>query len=190
MPIVEQFLEGIKNYPTEQLAKYEKLRRLSTMPEVVASEAPLFGGIGDIEKRAAGKIAQGFRGLNYDEDLVRKVNALIGGRVQYGRRLEEATQPSIPLSWSNHSQSWYIGGGTTKKGQQIKLDANQILVPKAWGTRSMLEAARSHLDELPLFSGSTEAWMRGKKPFGEFLKFPNRETNWPGLSTRFKDVIE
>ena len=152
---------------------------------------PLFGLAGGVRgppkmswELAAKKIGEGLRGIVPDEEVVRKLNAIIGGRMQYGLRTEAAVEPSYRASWSNAGTEWVPGRGygVYKKGQEVQLDANEILIPKSWvGNMKHFEESLRFADPLPLYKGSTEAWTRGQARPGDFLQFPNRGTGWPGL---------
>ncbi len=90
----------------------------------------------------------------YDPELVDRINANIDRLVSYGMRTEIATgYPSYVLSWSNASARWGIYARIHKKGEQVRLDANQILVQAA---RPAIEEALPLLHMLPLFSLSYE----------------------------------
>ena len=91
------------------------------------------------------------------EDAVRKVRA----RNKYGIREEVAKYPGIVISWSNSSADWYTSYYMSKKGETVRLDANQVLLYTDKKTAN--EWCKS-LPPLPLFGSSFEAAWLGKKP--------------------------
>ena len=90
----------------------------------------------------------------YDPELVDRINANIDRLVSYGVRTEIATAyPSYTLNWSNASGQWFIFYPIHKKGEEVRLDANQILVQ---ASRPAIEETLPLLHMLPLFSQSFE----------------------------------
>ena len=194
--MAESFLDppfgetGLQAAPSfmDRLAQLLTSREAQLAFRQAALDVPIAGGVRGPPKMswelAAKKIGEGLRGIVPDEEVVRKLNAIIGGRMQYGLRTEAAVEPSYRASWSNAGTEWVPGRGygVYKKGQEVQLDANEILIPKSWvGNMKHFEESLRFADPLPLYKGSTEAWTRGQARPGDFLQFPNRGTGWPGL---------
>jgi len=92
--------------------------------------------------------------------LVDIINEQITKRTALGEREERANSPGWILSWSNVSASW----SPTKKvnkGQTIRLDANEVIVP---GTRQELRdlCMSGRLETLPLYENSFERTYEGR----------------------------
>lgn len=79
-------------------------------------------------------------------------------RQNYGRRKEEAEQLSTRLRWSNGAASWFACR-EIETGEMVDLDANEILAPCK---KETAEKFADFLPELPLYSLSTEAKVRGE----------------------------
>ena len=75
------------------------------------------------------------------------INKKIGARIAYGTREEVADKSGYILHWSNAGWCWYIQTYRIKKGQTVRLDANQILVS---GGKRVLQSVLGSLDVLPL----------------------------------------
>lgn len=97
-----------------------------------------------------------------------KLNTEISKRTTYGVREELVESDSIMIHWSNSSQDWTPIPRLIKKGEQIKLDANQVLIQfdKKLG-HDKIGHAVSCANPLPLYSFSWEAKKRGQVPFLE-----------------------
>ena len=113
------------------------------------------------------------------QEYVREINNISKERTSYGIREEITDKKSIILSWSDASKAWYpypktqeniktktskgqlkppekIYSYIAKKDMNIKLDANQILVPDNKDLDRLGHAA-SCANPLPLYSLSFEA---------------------------------
>jgi hypothetical protein len=96
--------------------------------------------------------------------IVKDVNKKVDERTTYGRRNELSEDNSIVLTWSNYSKAWYPTG-KAKKGEEINLDSNMILV-KDIKDKSKLGHAVSCLKNHPLSAVSFEAiYERKETPF-------------------------
>jgi len=91
------------------------------------------------------------------EDAVQKVRA----RKKYGIREEVAKYPGIRIVWSNSAAEWYPAYYMTKRGETIKLDANEILV---YADKKTATEWCKRLPPHPLYGSSFEAAWLGKKP--------------------------
>jgi len=90
----------------------------------------------------------------YDPELVDRINAGIDRLTSLGLRTEIATgYPSYTLHWSNAGAIWHIFYRVHKKGDQVRLDANQLLVQ---ASRPAIEEAMPLLHMLPLYGDSFE----------------------------------
>jgi len=91
--------------------------------------------------------------------VIGRINKEIQERTKYGRRIEtvQAAKAHI-LNWSNGLAAWYPYSWTVKKGSQVDLDANQILV---YGNLKRINEIAKWLDPLPLYGASFEARTRG-----------------------------
>jgi hypothetical protein len=96
-----------------------------------------------------------------DEQVIAAINKLVHQRWDYGVRTELVEKPSYHVSWSNGSAAWYVayGYGVLQPGEEVRLDANEILVPYR---KDVLERVLPKVDNLPLYCRSTEGKMRGK----------------------------
>jgi len=103
------------------------------------------------------------------EGILNVINNEISGRRSYGIREEliPKGQSGKVFSWSNGSACWYFGG-VDRGPKSIRLDANEILVtygiggwPKELNRPKIWESFKEMLIDLPLYSGSTEAKVRG-----------------------------
>lgn len=83
------------------------------------------------------------------EDAVRKVRA----RTSYGMREEVAKYPGVVISWSNSSADWYPRYYMVRKGEMVKLDANNVLLYT--DKKTALEWCKT-LPPLPLYGSSFE----------------------------------
>jgi len=92
-----------------------------------------------------------------------EVSREIEKRTSYGLRKELAEEKSTVLAWSNASKAWFVYR-TVDKGEEVILDANQILVPISPGRA---ERIRKCLPALPLYALSFEAKERGEVPKAE-----------------------
>lgn len=96
--------------------------------------------------------------------IIEEINKKVEERTSYGRRKELAETNSIILSWSNSSKSWNPAG-RAKKGEEVDLGANMILV-KNIKDITKLGHISSCLQELPLYKLSFEAiYERKETPF-------------------------
>ena len=78
----------------------------------------------------------------------------------YGvRSYEVPSSESTYLGWSNAAADWACGPVRKKKGELIRLDANELVVPYPSTVVSKFVDA---LPPLPLYYLSTEARMRGE----------------------------
>jgi len=93
------------------------------------------------------------------EALEKAVNE-IARRTDYGLRREYAEEPSTILTWSNASKSWIVTR-TVDAGEEVTLDANQIMVPVSPFRIKRIEKC---LPMLPLYELSFEAKERGEVP--------------------------
>ena len=89
-----------------------------------------------------------------------EVSREIEKRTSYGLRKELAEEKGTVLAWSNASKTWFVYR-TVDKGEEVVLDANQILVPISPGRA---ERIRKCLPALPLYALSFEAKERGEVP--------------------------
>lgn len=87
--------------------------------------------------------------------IIKEINKKIDERTSYGRRNELSEDNSIVLTWSNSSKTWYPTG-KAKKGEEVNLDSNMILV-KDIKDKSKLGHATSCLKNYPLYGLSFEA---------------------------------
>ena len=87
--------------------------------------------------------------------IIKEINKKIDERTSYGRRNELSEDNSIVLTWSNSSKAWYPTG-KAKKGEEVNLDSNMILV-KDIKDKSKLGHATSCLKNYPLYAVSFEA---------------------------------
>lgn len=99
-------------------------------------------------------------------EYLRKVNAEISDRTHYGVREEVADTNSVRIHWSNHAQKWTHIPKIVKKGEQVRLDANQVLIPydRKLG-HDRIGHAVSCANIHPLYAFSFEAKHRGQVPF-------------------------
>ncbi len=88
------------------------------------------------------------------QENVKSINNKIKERTSYGRRDEKATTPSMVISWSNESTSWYASK-RVKKGENVNLDANQLLIKTI--PMRQLELALGCLETLPLYGNAFES---------------------------------
>ena len=90
------------------------------------------------------------------EDTIESVNQRISRMVFYGVIEKTAEANGYITAWSNGSASWYVYGRSTKKGEIVQLDANQMLV---YNKSEIIKQwiAEKKLDILPLFANSYEA---------------------------------
>lgn len=102
--------------------------------------------------------------IKYLQNLNKEISKL----TSYGVREELAEQDSIELYWSNDTQKWFPTPKIIKKGEQVRLDANQLLTPydKIFG-HDKIGHAVSCANPLPLYSLSLEAKDSGQSPFIE-----------------------
>ena len=93
-----------------------------------------------------------------DKEIVEEINSQISGRTSYGQRGELATKGyATALYWSNGIAHWIVGR-RYKKGEEIYLDANEVLVQ---GVKPKdLDRLLCCLDELPLYYFSKEGRQR------------------------------
>lgn len=80
------------------------------------------------------------------------INNQINKRIQYGIRIETALKRGYKLQWSNTLAKWFVGY-SVKTGEQIKLDANEILV---YGRMKDIVSILPKLNSLPLYANSYE----------------------------------
>jgi len=108
------------------------------------------------------------KSLNQNElEAFVKINQDIEKRTSYGMRNElTPSKNSAFLIWSNASKGWYAAHpdsiwvkGKKEKGVEVRLDANQLVVPYSYRTANKFVMC---LKELPLYVCSTEAKMRGE----------------------------
>lgn len=93
------------------------------------------------------------------------INQEIEKRTSYGVRSEQTpAKNSTLLIWSNASKGWYAAHpssvwaeGKKEKGIEVRLDANQLVVPYSYRTANKFVMC---LNELPLYVCSTEAKRR------------------------------
>lgn len=78
-------------------------------------------------------------------------------RTYYGMRREKADKPSVTLSWSNGSRSWSVSSRRIEAGEEVTIDANEILVPFS---PTRMNRVLPCVIDLPLYFASTEAWAR------------------------------
>jgi len=90
------------------------------------------------------------------EDAVQKVRS----RKSYGIREEVAKYPGIRIIWSNSAAEWYPAYYMTKRGENIRLDANELLIYT--DKKTATEWCKT-LPPLPLYGSSFEAAWLGKK---------------------------
>jgi|GEM_PF-3092655 len=97
-----------------------------------------------------------------DEDLdaLEKAVKEISKRTSYGLRREYAEKRGTILSWSNASKRWIVTR-TVDAGEEVTLDANQILVP---ASPIRIKRIEDCLPMLPLYELSFEAKERGEVP--------------------------
>ena len=95
-----------------------------------------------------------------------ETNRAIENRISYGMRSELVEQePTTFLHWSNGSRRWFAAhpnsgwGKDIKKGNEINLDANQLIMPYSYETINKFAEC---LKELPLYACSFEAKKRGE----------------------------
>lgn len=92
-----------------------------------------------------------------DEMIIQIANA-IKARTTYGMRTEIAPERCSFLQWSNASGGWMLSRSTVPKGKEVKLDANQIIVPFP---KEQVAAILEFLPDLPLYDNSFErVWER------------------------------
>lgn len=89
-----------------------------------------------------------------DKEVIEDINSQISGRTSYGGRGELAQKGyATALYWSNGIAHWIIGR-RYKKGEEVTLDANEVLVQ---GVKPKdLDRFLCCLDELPLYHFSHE----------------------------------
>jgi len=103
-----------------------------------------------------------FKGDETDEEIIAALNREINSRTSYGVRLEPGPRRGVvSFMWSNGGACWYA---SPAYGSPLgyRLDANEI-VARGIGSKR-LKGLVDNLDDLPLYSGSTEA--RGRGIFG------------------------
>jgi len=96
-----------------------------------------------------------------------KINQEVNKRISYGIRNElTPSKNSTFLIWSNASKGWYTAHPDSvwvkdkkAKGVEVRLDANQMVVPYP---RKTVNKFVMCLKILPLYACSTEAKMRGE----------------------------
>jgi len=85
------------------------------------------------------------------------INKLIAERTHYGVRIVTMIKPATIMCWSNGSANWYTYHPDSishiKKGEEISLDANQIIVPFK---RNEVLKIIEDVDQLPLYANSFE----------------------------------
>jgi len=122
----------------------------------------------DFEDRVKGILSRRLEArLIQDPESVKtlaQMNSEVAKRRSYGRRTEAAPgDENCLLSWSNGSADWWSRSGymgkRISKGDEVNLDANEILVPHSCD--EVIELA-CLLDDLPLYGCSTEAKERGE----------------------------
>lgn len=108
------------------------------------------------------------------KDAYARAVADVLARTDYGVRVEVPEVSCWQASWSNGSRNWALHFYKVKRGQQVNLDANEILIYAK--TKAEAKKIASHLPALPLDAGSTEAHRRGPE---QFLSNPRgQEREW------------
>lgn len=85
-----------------------------------------------------------------------QINKLIAERQTYGVRVQVTLKSGYVLIWSNAYEKWHRSY-LIKKGEALRLDANQIFIP---GKARDIDAVLPELMPLPLYSNSFEALER------------------------------
>lgn len=95
-------------------------------------------------------------------------------RTQFGTRTETALEPGWVVSWSNGNRNWgRFMTRPVKRGQQVSLDANQIIV---YAKAREADRIASHLPAPPIDAASFEArFERGPEQFMSNPKGPEEE---------------
>lgn len=93
------------------------------------------------------------------------INEKITGLTSYGIRTELVEKPSTFMVWSNASKGWFAAhpksgwGEKVKTGEEIRLDANHLIVPYPY---KLVDKLTPCLKDLPLYGCSFEAKQRGE----------------------------
>ncbi len=109
-------------------------------------------------------------------DTYQTATAKVLARTEYGTRVEVAKQSGWILGWSNNGRRWGRYHRSVKRGEEVKLDANEILL---YGPARYIDNIAKQLPYLPLYQYSTEAGLRGPLGPGGPLD-PERFTSNPG----------
>jgi len=80
-------------------------------------------------------------------------------RTSYGQRMEKAIDDGYILSWSNGAAKWIVCTSMIFKGEEVHLDANEMLLV---GSIDYLRDVAKKLPDLPLYANSLEGKMRGE----------------------------
>ena len=99
---------------------------------------------------------------NIQLEYIHKANKIIAKMLSYGVKTYNLSEDGFKLNWSNGSQDWWISDKIAKN-TDTRLDANQFII---YGIKevSFLKEILPYFDQLPLYSFSTEARMRGQSP--------------------------
>jgi len=92
---------------------------------------------------------------NAETPTVRDINKLIKEKTQYGVKTVTAEKSGYVLSWNNDSADWYPSL-KVKKGDDVRLDANQVLVYGINLAELKKIVDYGQLEQLPLYGGSFE----------------------------------
>lgn len=123
-----------------------------------------------------------------------KVFDKIQTRTKYGDRVETAKERSMVLSWSNGSRTWGVNHfiGNVKEGAEVKLHANDVLVPHS--TTQEARYMAQNLPPLPLDAYSAEnnpPSPKGTREVSPNVEVPSslddflkRESKQPALSSK------
>ena len=97
--------------------------------------------------------------------LIVECNKTIKTLNSYGMRKITTNHLCYRSNWSNNGKNWWIYHGLTEKNKELQLDANEFLINcHDQMLRENIIEILPHLDDLPLYSYSTEAKLRGETP--------------------------
>lgn len=108
------------------------------------------------------------------QDAYARAVADVLARTSYGVRYETALAPGWKVSWSNGNKSWFPYE-TVKKGQVVRLDANEIIV---YAKGPYLKRIVASLPVLPLYKHSTEGKSDQSPDFLSNPRKPSPEEEW------------
>lgn len=96
----------------------------------------------------------------------------------FGTRVETAEAPGWKIAWSNGNRNWGRWMSPIKRGQQVNLDANQVIV---YGPARYVDALCKNLPAPPIDAYSAEArFDRGPEEFLSNPRPPSPEEEWLG----------